>query len=133
MGWNILTLQRYGDDFALLPRQSVDRYGRDGAAGIRYRSNLDNRPCFALFEGRAGLYPVDTDRSFNARQLMQVARQYNLQVRVEDVQLMHHAVYMKATDPRVQRDRRRTSVGYVGPERRSGNDRRDGNAPAIEP
>lgn len=25
----------------------------DGAAGVRFRSNLDNEPCFALFEGRA--------------------------------------------------------------------------------
>lgn len=27
----------------------------DGAAGVRFKSNLDDRPCFALFEGRARL------------------------------------------------------------------------------
>ena len=30
----------------------------DGAAGVRFRSNLDDHPCTALFEGRSHLEPT---------------------------------------------------------------------------
>lgn len=30
----------------------------DGYAGVAFSSNLDGRPCFALFEGRAQLHPL---------------------------------------------------------------------------
>ena len=31
----------------------------DGAAGLAFGSNLDDQPCFALFEGRATLEPLE--------------------------------------------------------------------------
>jgi hypothetical protein len=55
----------------------------EGAAGIRYRSNLDDSPCVALFEGRAGLYPLDDVVGLHPDQLAYLASKYCLQVRVE--------------------------------------------------
>jgi hypothetical protein len=39
--------------------QGISRFlYEDGAAGIRYRSYIDDRPCEVLFEGRAELIPL---------------------------------------------------------------------------
>jgi RES domain len=97
---------------------------QEGAAGIRYRPNLDNRGCYALFEGRAGLYPVGFGTTFEPRLLKGIARKYNLQVVIDDTHLLHDAALARPTDRRGPADRRQSSLGYSGPERRSGIDRR---------
>jgi hypothetical protein len=51
-----------------------------GAAGIRYRSNLDDGECYALFEGRAALMPTGAIMHFTPHMLLRVARTYHLQV-----------------------------------------------------
>lgn len=52
-----------------------------GFAGIRFRSNLDDRECFALFEGRASLEPTGREPeplTGDAPELLQVASDYGL-------------------------------------------------------
>ena len=55
----------------------------EGAAGIRFRSNLDDGPCAALFEGRARLDPrgAPTLLTENVEELLQVSGEYGLVVR----------------------------------------------------
>src|SRR2546427_8415790 len=55
----------------------------EGAAGIRFRSNLDDGPCAALFEGRARLEPRGEPVSLteDVEELLQVARGYGLVLR----------------------------------------------------
>jgi len=96
----------------------------DGAAGIRYRSNLDNRPCVALFEGRAGLYPIGYGTTFGPRSLQVIARKYNLQINVQSAPDELAAYEAPPTDKRAGPDRRQSTAPYHGPERRSGVDRR---------
>jgi hypothetical protein len=96
----------------------------DGAAGIRYRSNLDNRACVALFEGRGGLYPVGWGTTFGPRSLQAIARRYNLQIHVQSAPDDLVAYDVRPTDKRADSDRRQSSAPYHGPERRSGIDRR---------
>jgi hypothetical protein len=97
-----------------------------GAAGIRYRSNLDNRPCLALFEGRAGLYPVGHGTTFEPSMLNDIARKYGLQITVDDASELYGGAEARPTDRRRprSRERRKSSAGYTGPERRTGVDRR---------
>ena len=55
----------------------------EGAAGIRFRSNLDDGPCAALFEGRAWLEPRDkpTPLTEDVEELLQVCEEYGLVLR----------------------------------------------------
>lgn len=55
----------------------------EGAAGIRFRSNLDDGPCAALFEGRARLEPRGEPASLteDVEELLQVVREYGLVLR----------------------------------------------------
>lgn len=56
----------------------------DGFAGVRFRSNLDNRECFALFEGRAVLGPTNRDpapMTDDLRELLQAASDFELVVK----------------------------------------------------
>jgi len=64
--------------------QSVSRTLYDeGRAGIRFRSRLDDRPCIALFEGRAVLSPAGNPESLTnpIPALLQVCDEYNLVLR----------------------------------------------------
>lgn len=59
---------------------SRDLY-EQGFAGVRFRSNLDNRECFALFEGRARLEPTGREPEpliDDIPELLQVASDYGL-------------------------------------------------------
>jgi hypothetical protein len=56
----------------------------DGFAGVRFRSNLDDRECFALFEGHAALDPTDRGPdllSDDVPELLQVASDFELIVK----------------------------------------------------
>jgi hypothetical protein len=55
----------------------------NGAAGIRFRSNLDNGICYALFEGRAKMKPIGRPipMSDNGDELVNVAGEYTLVLR----------------------------------------------------
>src|SRR5438309_2318830 len=55
----------------------------EGVAGIRFRSNLDDGPCAALFEGRARLDPRGEPASLteDVEELLQVCGEYGLVVR----------------------------------------------------
>lgn len=92
----------------------------DGAAGIWYRSNLDDRPCLALFEGRAGLHALNIEVGLTPAELQGLADKYHLQIRVED------AVMIQSIDRRnTGGDRRVADPGSpMETERRSGRDRR---------
>ena len=55
----------------------------DGAAGVRFRSNLDDQPCTALFEGRARLAPAGAPIPLtrDVPELLQVCAEYALVLR----------------------------------------------------
>jgi hypothetical protein len=55
----------------------------DGAAGVRFRSNLDDRPCTALFEGRSRLEPAGAPivLTRDVPELLQVCAEYSLALR----------------------------------------------------
>ena len=55
----------------------------EGAAGVRFRSNLDDQPCAALFEGRARLEPRGKAVPLRAdvEELLQVCAEYGLVLR----------------------------------------------------
>ncbi|MCI0549173.1 MAG: RES domain-containing protein [Candidatus Rokubacteria bacterium] len=55
----------------------------EGAAGVRFRSNLDDRPCTALFEGRGRLEPAGTPIPLtrDLPELLQVCAEYSLTLR----------------------------------------------------
>jgi RES domain len=55
----------------------------EGASGIRFRSNLDDGPCAALFEGRARLEPrgKPTPLTEDVEELLQVCDEYGLVLR----------------------------------------------------
>lgn len=53
----------------------------DGFAGVRFRSNLDDRECFALFEGHATLDPTSRDPDLltdDLPELLQAASDFEL-------------------------------------------------------
>jgi hypothetical protein len=93
-----------------------------GAAGVQYRSNLDDGICFALFEGRAGLLPVGVGVPFSESELLELSARYQLGVAPEPVVEVQPVA---RHGDRRQRERRKSpSVGYSGPERRRGSERR---------
>ncbi len=55
----------------------------EGAAGIGFRSNLDDRPCTVLFEGRARLAPAGAAIRLtqDVPELLQVCAEYSLVLR----------------------------------------------------
>jgi len=56
----------------------------DGFAGVRFRSNLDDRECFALFEGHATLDPTSRDPDLltdDLPELLQAASDFELIVK----------------------------------------------------
>jgi hypothetical protein len=57
----------------------------DGAAGIRFRSRLDDRPCSVLFEGRARLVSAGEPEPLTdpIPELLQVCDEYSLVLRGE--------------------------------------------------
>jgi hypothetical protein len=64
--------------------QTISRYIHDaGAAALRFRSKLDNEPCFALFEGRARLISagVPVPLTDSVPELLQVCGEYSLVLR----------------------------------------------------
>jgi hypothetical protein len=62
--------------------------------------------------------------NFSPEDLLAISDKYSLQVRVEDLDLVLQPSATKPTDQRRDGDRRRTTHGYTGPERRSDPDRR---------
>lgn len=61
--------------------QSISRaLYEEGNAGIKFGSNLDNLPCFALFEGRASLESLSATISLaeDIEELLQVCEEFNL-------------------------------------------------------
>ena len=69
-------------------RVVTQRIGRslyeDGAAGVHFGSNLDDRPCFALFEARGRLVPragePPLDLTVDLAVLVQVCDEYGLRL-----------------------------------------------------
>jgi hypothetical protein len=55
----------------------------EGAAGVRFRSNLDDQPCTALFEGRGRLEPAGAPIPLtrDVPELLQVCAEYALVLR----------------------------------------------------
>ena len=55
----------------------------EGAAGVRFRSNLDDQPCTALFEGRGRLEPAGAPIPLtrDVPELLQVCAEYSLVLR----------------------------------------------------
>lgn len=53
-----------------------------GAAGIAYRSNIDDQPCAALFEGRAWLVPAGSPQPLDGPvpDLERVCREFGLEI-----------------------------------------------------
>ena len=54
-----------------------------GFAGVRFGSNLDDQPCYALFEGRAELAPDGRPLALTLqlRPLREVCREFGLTLR----------------------------------------------------
>ena len=55
----------------------------EGASGVRFRSNLDDQPCTALFEGRGRLEPAGAPIPLirDVPELLQVCVEYSLMLR----------------------------------------------------
>jgi hypothetical protein len=55
----------------------------EGASGVRFRSNLDDQPCMALFEGRGRLEPAGAPIALtrDVPELLQVCAEYSLVLR----------------------------------------------------
>jgi hypothetical protein len=103
--------------------QAVSRsLWEEGAAGVRYFSNLDGGVCLALFEGRAGLFPLGVGAVFSESELLRLAKHYRLGITTETVAALQPL--WPLPDRRRRERRQGPSATYRGPERRHGHDRR---------